>query len=250
MYSPAFPPFPFYHLSHSHSSSVQTFFFVPAGVQTLTMGYFWDQTKPDEGPPPRITQTRCLAIGFCIFCAASIWPPSVLIAAFVLSQFLPYMLRVNDDPESRRRFYREFQNRPDRNIPNEWRNTPDGIVLKERYWVNDRGMCLMTTTIEPADKKIRAVACFCHGYGDNGFAYLKRVEFFRYVRAGIAVVNMEIEGHGRSDGMLGLVPSFDRVIDDVSSFFQEIMEKKFPGKKCFLVGEVSRMRRLVGMCNR
>eukprot|EP00562_Extubocellulus_spinifer_P023243 CAMPEP_0178626470 /NCGR_PEP_ID=MMETSP0698-20121128/8415_1 /TAXON_ID=265572 /ORGANISM="Extubocellulus spinifer, Strain CCMP396" /LENGTH=347 /DNA_ID=CAMNT_0020265675 /DNA_START=71 /DNA_END=1116 /DNA_ORIENTATION=+ len=162
----------------------------------------------------------------------------VLLAAFVLSQFLPYMLRVNDDPESRRRFYREFQKRQDPKIPEEWRTTPKDIILKERYWVNDRGMCLMTTTIEPADKrKIRAVACFCHGYGDNGFAYLKRVEFFRYVRAGIAVVNMEIEGHGRSDGMLGLVPSFDRVIDDVSTFFREVVTKKFPGKKCFLVGE-------------
>ena len=204
------------------------------------MGYFWDPTKPDEGPPPSITQTRCLAIGFGIFIVASIWPPLVLLAAFVLSQFLPYMLRVNDDPESRRRFYREFQKRQDPQIPEEWRATPEDIILKERYWVNDRGMCLMTTTIEPADKrKIRAVACFCHGYGDNGFAYLKRVEFFRYVRAGIAVVNMEIEGHGRSDGMLGLVPSFDRVIDDVSTFFHEVMTKKFPGKKCFLVGEVS-----------
>lgn len=207
------------------------------------MGYFWDPTKPDEGPPPRITQTRCLAIGFSIFIVASIWPPLVLLATFVLSQLLPYMLRVNDDPESRRRFYREFQKRQDPKIPDEWINTPKDIVLKERYWVNDRGMCLMTTTIEPADKrKIRAVGIFCHGYGDSGMAYLKRVEFFRYVRSGIAVVNMEIEGHGRSDGMLGLVPSFERVIDDVSTFSQEVMTNKFPGKKCFLVGEVSRIR--------
>ena len=71
-------------------------------------------------------------------------------------------------------------------------------------------MCLMTTTIEPADKrKIRQWwHVFAHGYGDNGFAYLKRVEFFRYV-LDLGVVNMESRGHGRSDGMLGLVPSFE-----------------------------------------
>mmetsp|Transcript_18964 Transcript_18964/g.44912 ORF Transcript_18964/g.44912 Transcript_18964/m.44912 type:complete len:388 (+) Transcript_18964:153-1316(+) len=202
------------------------------------MGYFWDPSKPDDGPPARISQTRCLFIGVAIYAAATVWPPLILIAAFILGQFLPYALRVNDDPESRRRFYREFQKRDDPNVPEDWRKTPDDIVVKERYFVNDRGMCLMTTTMEPADRrKIKAVVCFVHGYGDSGLAYLKRVEFFRYIRAGIAVVNMEIEGHGRSDGMLGLVPCFERVVDDLSSFFEEVMTKKYPGKKCFLAGE-------------
>eukprot|EP00521_Asterionellopsis_glacialis_P012182 CAMPEP_0195306774 /NCGR_PEP_ID=MMETSP0707-20130614/37371_1 /TAXON_ID=33640 /ORGANISM="Asterionellopsis glacialis, Strain CCMP134" /LENGTH=387 /DNA_ID=CAMNT_0040371001 /DNA_START=14 /DNA_END=1177 /DNA_ORIENTATION=+ len=202
------------------------------------MGYFWDPTKPNEGPPPRITQTHFLTIGFSVYVIASIWPPLLLIATFFLSQFVPYCVRVNDDPESRRRFYREFQKRNDPNVPKDWQHTPPDIVLKERYVVNDRGMCLMTTTLEPVDKnKIRAVACYVHGYSDNGFAYVKRVEFFRLIRAGIAVVNMEIEGHGRSDGMLGHIQSFERVVDDISIFVQDIMDKKYPQKKCFLIGE-------------
>ena len=202
------------------------------------MAAFWDENKPDTGPPPRISQSKVLAIGFGIFALAKIWPPLILVLALFLSQFLPYSLRVNDDPESRRLFYREFQKRENRSIPKEWRKTPDDIVIKERYRVNERGMCLMTTRLEPSDRsKIKAVACFCHGYGDNGFAYLKRVEFFRYVRAGIAVVNMEIEGHGRSDGKLGLIPCFDTVVDDCYSFFQDTMRFNYPGKKAFLVGE-------------
>ena len=92
------------------------------------MGYFWDPSKPDDGPPARISQTRCLLIGVAIYAAATVWPPLILIAAFILGQFLPYALRVNDDPESRRRFYREFQKRDDPNVPEDWRKTPDDIV--------------------------------------------------------------------------------------------------------------------------
>lgn len=198
------------------------------------MAAFWDG-RPDDGPPARISQGRILMIGSLIFLLALVWPPLILLVTFILSQLIPYSFRVNDDGESRRKFHRELERRKD--APKEWLNNPDDIVMKERYWVNERGMCLLTTTMEPVNSsEIKAVVCFCHGYNDN-ISFMKRVEYRRYVRAGIAVVMIEYEGHGRSDGLNGLMPRFDGLIDDVSTFFEEVTEKKYPGKKRFLVGE-------------
>jgi acylglycerol lipase len=55
---------------------------------------------------------------------------------------------------------------------------------------------------------------------------------------GIAVVMIEYEGHGRSDGELGLIYDWDLMVDDTSSYFKDVTSQKFPGKKVFLMGEV------------
>ena len=65
------------------------------------------------------------------------------------------------------------------------------------------------------------------------------MEYQRYVEKGIALVTIEYEGHGRSDGLNGLISSWDLLIDDTSSFFQQVMKNELPGLKYFLVGEVS-----------
>lgn len=66
---------------------------------------------------------------------------------------------------------------------------------------------------------------------------MKRHGLFRFVKRGIAVATIEYEGHGRSDGPLGLIPSFDRMVGDAVEYFQEVSTERFPGKKCFLMGE-------------
>mmetsp|Transcript_35826 Transcript_35826/g.73265 ORF Transcript_35826/g.73265 Transcript_35826/m.73265 type:complete len:384 (-) Transcript_35826:410-1561(-) len=196
---------------------------------------YWDPSRPGAGPPPKITQSKVLTIGLLVFVLASIWPPLILLVTFILSQMIPYTFRVNDDAESRRRFWKEFTQRED--FPQELRETPDDIVIEENYWQNNRGMCLLTCIMIPSDSsKIKAVVCCCHGYGDN-ISWLKRVEYRRLVRAGIAVVMIEYEGHGRSDGTLLLTPSFENLVGDNSTYFKEVTEKRFPGKKCFLMGE-------------
>jgi acylglycerol lipase len=57
------------------------------------------------------------------------------------------------------------------------------------------------------------------------------------VEQGIAVVMIEYEGHGRSDGTLGLVTDWDKLIDDTSSYFEQVIRSRFPGAPCFLMGE-------------
>ncbi len=99
-------------------------------------------------------------------------------------------------------------------------------------------MALCTSTMSPKDQEAKGVLFFCHGFSDN-MSFLKRHNLCRFVREGIAVATIEYEGHGRSDGPLGLIPDFDRLVGDVVHYFQEIAEHRFPGKKCFLMGEVS-----------
>jgi alpha-beta hydrolase superfamily lysophospholipase len=88
----------------------------------------------------------------------------------------------------------------------------------------------------PKKQPIKAVVCFCHGYTDNA-SFSKRIEFQRLVHRGIAFCVIEYEGHGRSDGPLGLIYSWDLLIDDVSSYFQGLAKNKFPEKQIFLMGE-------------
>jgi acylglycerol lipase len=66
---------------------------------------------------------------------------------------------------------------------------------------------------------------------------MKQIEYQRLVDEGIAFVAIEYEGHGRSDGSLGLINDWNSLIEDVSSFFQEISRARFSGKSIFLMGE-------------
>ena len=71
---------------------------------------------------------------------------------------------------------------------------------------------------------------------DNS-SFLKRIEYQRFVKKGIAVVMIEYEGHGRSDGPNVLIPCWENLIGDAHKYFQHITATKFPGKKVFLMGE-------------
>lgn len=90
----------------------------------------------------------------------------------------------------------------------------------------------------PKDKPIKSVVCYCHGYTDHT-SFSKRIEFQRLVEAGIAVVMIEYEGHGRSDGPLGLISSWDCLVDDVCDFFKETIstDLQLKDSKYFLMGE-------------
>jgi acylglycerol lipase len=99
-------------------------------------------------------------------------------------------------------------------------------------------MLLMTSVMTPRKGDIKAVVCFCHGYTDN-CSFSKRMECQRLVKAGIAFVTIEYEGHGRSDGPLGLISDWDELIDDVTQYFQHVVvdDKRFRNLPVFLMGE-------------
>nr|GMC98236.1 caffeoylshikimate esterase-like [Ipomoea batatas] len=60
----------------------------------------------------------------------------------------------------------------------------------------------------------------------------------RLVKAGYAVYGMDYEGHGRSAGLLGYVPSFDDVVSDCCDHYSKISEMPENKKKMrILLGE-------------
>jgi alpha-beta hydrolase superfamily lysophospholipase len=99
-------------------------------------------------------------------------------------------------------------------------------------------MALFTAVMLPKNQEVKAVLAFCHGYSDH-ISFVKREEYQRFVRQGIAVVGIDYEGHGRSDGPSGLIYDFQLMVGDVVSYFDQITSTRFPGKKVFLMGEVS-----------
>jgi alpha-beta hydrolase superfamily lysophospholipase len=71
----------------------------------------------------------------------------------------------------------------------------------------------------------------------DNVSFLKRVEYQRFVKKGFAVVMIEYEGHGRSDGISTFIPCWNTLIEDVEQYFREVTNAKFPNKKKFLMGE-------------
>mmetsp|Transcript_4697 Transcript_4697/g.9076 ORF Transcript_4697/g.9076 Transcript_4697/m.9076 type:complete len:380 (-) Transcript_4697:455-1594(-) len=184
-------------------------------------------------PRPRITGSKIITIGCLLFVVAQIYPPLILLVTAILAIFVPYVFRDNDDGESRRRLWVEFLKKDD--LPEELKCKD--VDMEENYWVNDRGMALLTSTMVPKNNApIRGVICLCHGFMDNA-SFLKRIHYQRFVKKGFAVVMIEYEGHGRSDGPNCLIPCWDTLLGDVHKYFIFITETKFPGKKKFLIGE-------------
>ena len=191
------------------------------------------QSNNNIHPRPRFNSSTILSIGILSTALAVAKPYLLLILTAILSTIIPYAFRENDDGESRRRLWAEFEKRPD--LPQEMKC--EDVDLEERYWTNNRGMCLLTSVMKPkSNQQVRGVICFCHGYMDN-VSFLKRVEYQRFVKKGFAVVMIEYEGHGRSDGVNTFIPCWDTMIGDVEQYFHEVTEEKFPNKKKLLMGE-------------
>lgn len=193
-----------------------------------------------EPPPikPSITSSRVILVGLILYCIAITYPSLLLVLTVILSQVVPYIFRINDDGESRRRAWKKWEKENIR--PQEWKDLlfnkdHPSIDLQESYWVNSRGMLLSTSVMRPKKEEVKAVICFCHGFNDNA-SYMQRLENQRLVKEGYAVVTIEYEGHGRSDGLLSYIPNWNNLIDDTSSYFEEITQTHFPQKNCFLMG--------------
>lgn len=93
----------------------------------------WDKVYT---PPPLFSQSSVLIVGCFIFVLATIYPPLILLLAYIASKLIPYSFRVNDDAASRRRLFADFTKQDD--LPDEFKRLPSHIQLEESYWVNSR----------------------------------------------------------------------------------------------------------------
>lgn len=93
----------------------------------------WSQ--PYE-PAPVVDQSTILMAGFVVFVLTAIWPPLILLVAYIASKLIPYSFRTNDDPATRRRLFAEFAREDD--LPDEFKHTPDNVKVEHGYWTNKR----------------------------------------------------------------------------------------------------------------
>ena len=77
------------------------------------------------------------------------------------------------------------------------------------------------------------VVCIIHGIGEYGGRYDRVAEAFR--GSGIAVMALDLRGHGGSSGKRGHCAPRAEVLEDVSALL-ECAEKEFPGKPVVLYG--------------
>jgi len=157
----------------------------------------------------------------------------ILFFAYIASKIIPYSYRTNDDPCNRRRLFADFRRQED--LPPNFAQTPKDIELEDSFWANSRGMLLHTITMLPVHTPIKAVIFYCHGYTDN-VSFEKILAKQRLVREGIAFVAIEYEGHGLSDGPMGLIGDWEVLVNDVTQYLVTI-SKRFSDKPLFLMGE-------------
>nr|XP_043617165.1 caffeoylshikimate esterase-like [Erigeron canadensis] len=108
---------------------------------------------------------------------------------------------------------------------------------EEEFIVNAKGLELFTCRWLPVDSEPKALIFLNHGYGMECSVSMKGAAS-RLVKAGFAVYGIDNQGHGKSSGLKGYIPSFDDCVTDCSDFFTSICEKRENKKKIrILLGE-------------
>ena len=78
-----------------------------------------------------------------------------------------------------------------------------------------------------------AVMLIVHGFGEHSGRYLGMMEHF--AEAGVAVMALDLEGHGQSEGPPGVVHSYDILLADVDLLMNQA-NARFPGVPVILYG--------------
>ncbi|KAG0468082.1 hypothetical protein HPP92_017410 [Vanilla planifolia] len=121
--------------------------------------------------------------------------------------------------------------------PNWIGRTTGSNMKRQEFVVSPRGLKLFPCRWLPANREPKALVFLCHGYAMECSVYMRGTGT-KLVKAGFAVHGIDYEGHGKSDGLQGYVPSFDRLVDDCLHHFMSICEKpENKKKKRFLYGE-------------
>lgn len=116
-------------------------------------------------------------------------------------------------------------------------NNSENVKYEEEFIENSKGMHLFTCHWLPIDCEPKALVFLNHGYAMECSFSMKGAAM-RLVKAGFGVYGIDNQGHGKSQGILGFIPSFDDLVDDCSQFFTSICEKEENKNKLrILLGE-------------
>ncbi|XP_065879588.1 caffeoylshikimate esterase [Euphorbia lathyris] len=128
---------------------------------------------------------------------------------------------------------------------NYWGKTPEqdyynqqGIKSSNSFFTSPRGLTLFTRSWIPiSTSPPRGIICMIHGYG-NDISWTFQATAIFFAQKGFACFGIDIEGHGRSQGLKAFVPNVDLVVKDCVFYFNWIKENpQFHGLPSFLYGE-------------
>jgi alpha-beta hydrolase superfamily lysophospholipase len=152
---------------------------------------------------------------------------------FVIGLFIGYIVwiiqtmtkRKNDESDERRKSY--FG----KGYP-----IPENI-LRENYWKpNSRGMLIHQNILRPKHDNIRGVIMICHGFGDHTLDFVTEIAL-KFCSQNYAVITMDAEGHGLSDGLHGHIESVKSIASDYCDFlFVQSKRSCFQSKPFFIYG--------------
>ncbi|KAM7265138.1 hypothetical protein ACFE04_002821 [Oxalis oulophora] len=112
------------------------------------------------------------------------------------------------------------------------------ITSTKSFITSPRGLKLFTRSWLPNnDTPPRGIIFMVHGYG-NDISWTFQATPIFLAQKGFACFALDLEGHGRSDGLKAYVPNVDLVVKDCEFFFNSIKQDiKFQSLPCFLFGE-------------
>lgn len=113
----------------------------------------------------------------------------------------------------------------------------DGIRTTESYELNSRGVEIFSKSWFPENRRMKAIVCLCHGYGDTCTFFLDGIAR-KIASAGYGVFALDYPGFGLSEGLHGYIPSFDTLVDDVAETFAKFKgNPDYRGLPSFLFGQ-------------
>ncbi|MQL79190.1 hypothetical protein Taro_011625, partial [Colocasia esculenta] len=110
-------------------------------------------------------------------------------------------------------------------------------VFVQLYEMNSRGLQIFYKSWLPENSKIKALVCFCHGYGDTCTFFFEGIAR-KLASSGFGVFAMDYPGFGLSDGLHGYIERFDSLVDDVIEHFSKVKENpEYQNLPSFLFGQ-------------
>lgn len=116
--------------------------------------------------------------------------------------------------------------------------TPDHVQHNLGWHVNSRGMVLCKQQFLPKDGRVLGVVGVCHGFTDHCHGLLLDLAY-KLCGDGYAVVMMDVEGHGLSDGIHCAIHDFKALAVDLCDFFLDQLNLSLFDKKPFFLYGVS-----------
>ena len=114
------------------------------------------------------------------------------------------------------------------------------IKHTENYFINDRNMKLYYQIYQPITiinkKENIPVILMIHGYADSSHCF-QRYTAIRLAKYGFIMIGIDLEGHGKSDGLHLYIQDFNKIVLDVLQFIKYIQSNLFPNNPLFLLGE-------------